>query len=68
MAVIAQNEVPGCPAHITVSAGVAGLENETEEIDDLLRRADQGLYQAKNQGRNQVCLSRLVLSDNPGGG
>jgi diguanylate cyclase (GGDEF)-like protein/PAS domain S-box-containing protein len=65
---IAQNEVPDCPAHITVSAGVAGLENETEEIDDLLRRADQGLYQAKNQGRNQVCLSRLVLSDNPGGG
>ena len=65
---IAQNEVPDCPARITVSAGVAGLENETEEIDDLLRRADQGLYQAKNQGRNQVCLSRLVLSDNPGGG
>jgi len=45
MAVIAQNEVPGCPAHITVSAGVAGLENETK--DDLLRRADQGLYHAK---------------------
>ena len=55
---IAQNEVPGCPAHITVSAGLAGLENESDDIVDLLRRADQGLYRAKNQGRNQVCLGQ----------
>jgi len=52
---IAQNVVPGCPAHITVSAGLAALEDASEEIDDLLRRADAGLYRAKNQGRNQVC-------------
>ena len=52
---IAQNEVPGCPARITVSAGLAGLENESDEIVDLLRRADRGLYRAKSQGRNQVC-------------
>jgi len=55
---IAQNEVPGCPARITVSAGLAGLENESDEIVDLLRRADRGLYRAKNQGRNQVCLGQ----------
>ena len=55
---IAQNEVPDCPARITVSAGLAGLENESDEIVDLLRRADQGLYRAKNQGRNQVCLGQ----------
>lgn len=52
---IAQNVVPGCPAPITVSAGLAALENASEEIDELLRRADRGLYRAKNQGRNQVC-------------
>ncbi|HEY9145681.1 MAG TPA: diguanylate cyclase, partial [Thiobacillus sp.] len=62
---IAQNEVPDCPAHITVSAGLAGLENESDEIVDLLRRADQGLYQAKSQGRNQVCLGRPMPSDKP---
>lgn len=60
---IAQNEVPGCPARITVSAGLAGLENASEDIVDLLRRADQGLYRAKNQGRNQVCLGQVAPSD-----
>lgn len=60
---IAQNVVPGCPVPITVSAGLAGLENETEEIDDLLRRADRALYQAKNQGRNQVCLGQGAPPD-----
>lgn len=55
---IAQNVVPGCPAGITVSAGLAGLENASDEILDLLRRADRGLYRAKNQGRNQVCVEQ----------
>lgn len=55
---IAQSTVPGCPARITVSAGIAALENASEDIVDLLRRADQGLYRAKNQGRNQVCLGQ----------
>ncbi|WP_018077670.1 sensor domain-containing diguanylate cyclase [Thiobacillus denitrificans] len=60
---IAQNAVPDYPVHVTVSAGVAGLENEAEEIDDLLRRADQGLYRAKSQGRNQVCLGQGMPPD-----
>jgi diguanylate cyclase (GGDEF)-like protein len=55
---IAQGEVPGCPVHITVSAGLAGLQSESDEIVDLLRRADQGLYRAKSQGRNQVCVGQ----------
>lgn len=61
---IEQNEVAGYPDRITVSAGVAGLESATDEIDDLLRRADQALYQAKKQGRNQVCLW-LAAPPNP---
>jgi diguanylate cyclase (GGDEF)-like protein/PAS domain S-box-containing protein len=64
---IAQNEVPGCPVRITVSAGVAALENESQQIDDLLRRADQGLYLAKNQGRNQVCLAQSATPDSATG-
>jgi diguanylate cyclase (GGDEF)-like protein len=55
--------VPGCPARITVSAGLASLENESDEIVDLLRRADRGLYRAKNEGRNQVCVGQGLSTD-----
>ncbi len=61
---IAGMVVAGCP--VTVSAGVAGLENESDEIDALLRRADRGLYQAKNQGRNRVCVWQATAQDGPG--
>jgi len=55
---IAQSVIPDCPDRITISAGVAELENMREEIDDLLRRADQALYRAKNQGRNKVFVGQ----------
>jgi len=38
----------------TVSIGVAELAPQDSSIDDLLHRADQALYQAKNNGRNRV--------------
>jgi diguanylate cyclase (GGDEF)-like protein len=60
---VAQMSVAGCPSRITVSAGVASLENESEQIDDLLRRADRGLYLAKNQGRNRVCVEHSTSTD-----
>jgi len=38
---------------ITISAGVAEFENETT-LDELIRKADKKLYQAKQLGRNRV--------------
>lgn len=38
----------------TVSIGVALFPNDGDAADLLLRRADQALYRAKRQGRNQV--------------
>ncbi len=41
---------------MTVSAGVAQLR-PGEGLSDLLRRADQATYQAKNTGRDRICLA-----------
>ncbi len=40
---------------ITVSAGIARLEADAP-VEDTLRKADAALYDAKNQGRNRVCV------------
>ena len=42
-------------ASLTASLGVAGRHANTTSLEQLLDEADQRLYQAKAQGRNQVC-------------
>jgi diguanylate cyclase (GGDEF)-like protein len=41
---------------VTVSAGLA-IWNGTETGEELYRRADKQLYEAKRQGRNRVCAA-----------
>ena len=52
-------EHAGTPAGIvTVSLGVAvQIPSRQQSPDDLLRHADQALYQAKRAGRNRVCAA-----------
>ncbi len=40
--------------NVTASAGVAVINRADADIDDLLRRSDRALYQAKAEGRNRV--------------
>jgi diguanylate cyclase (GGDEF)-like protein len=44
----------GVPIHSTVSIGVAEAGAEDKSFEDLLRRADQMMYKAKERGKNQV--------------
>jgi len=41
-------------AHLTVSTGVATYPRDAGQAQDLLKVADQGVYRAKQRGRNQV--------------
>jgi diguanylate cyclase (GGDEF)-like protein len=38
--------------YISTSFGIALFPQDGENVETLLRHADQALYQAKNQGRN----------------
>lgn len=40
--------------HITLSLGVAHCQSGSADINAAIKRADEALYQAKRQGRNQV--------------
>lgn len=42
----------GQEIYSTVSGGIAMVEETDHSVQDVLRRADRALYQAKNQGRN----------------
>ncbi len=41
--------------HVTVSIGVAAFPKDAGGKDDLIFKADEALYQAKETGRNKVC-------------
>ena len=43
--------------NITLSFGVASYPRDSKNAIDLLRVADSGLFRAKKQGKNRICLS-----------
>jgi len=43
---------------ITTSVGISIFPQDGNNPEELLKRADQAMYQAKDQGRNAVCLAR----------
>lgn len=50
---------------VTISLGVA-KKGSTESFNDLYKRADDALYQAKSLGRNQVRLATIGAAKNEG--
>lgn len=48
--------IDGKPLPLSISLGCASL-NAGESVDDLLRRADNALYEAKREGRNRLACA-----------
>lgn len=42
------------PIEVTLSIGISRLEGAGESLDDLVAKADRGLYTAKENGRNRI--------------
>lgn len=49
---------------LSVSAGIAMLTNEIKDFSQWIDIADQALYDAKINGRNQVCLAQQTYIPN----
>ncbi|MFT4247968.1 MAG: GGDEF domain-containing protein [Pseudomonas sp.] len=58
--------LPGGPLHITFSAGLATQDDDLqfEDVDSLLKAADEVLYRSKHRGRNQVSVYGAEPSTN----
>ena len=41
---------------LTISIGVASYPTDAQDKEQLICRADQALYRAKQRGRNQICI------------
>lgn len=49
-------EIQGRQININISAGIAAISDEISKWGELYRAADSALYEAKNSGRNRVCV------------
>jgi diguanylate cyclase (GGDEF)-like protein len=55
--------VGGTVVTMTVSVGVAALEERDQKWEDILHRADEALYHAKQNGRNRVSVYGRDLAE-----
>ncbi|QTA84270.1 Two component system response regulator, GGDEF domain-containing [Desulfonema magnum] len=50
-------EAPFPPDKVTVSMGVAFSPTDAASVEELIKKADQQLYRAKDEGKNCVCTT-----------
>lgn len=53
----------GCPQKITLSGGVSQFPICGRSSEELIKKADEALYQAKQIGRNRICKAEIVFQE-----
>ena len=48
----------GTPLQVTASVGVATITRNSKHLETILKQADNALYEAKEAGRNMVCVAK----------
>lgn len=58
-------DMSGSQVKSTISIGLATFPDQADNINELLRKADQSLYKSKNDGRNRVtAYNENLLAEN----
>jgi diguanylate cyclase (GGDEF)-like protein len=55
----------GINVYLTASFGLAGFPDHARNKKDLIRLADQAMYEAKYGGRDRICVARPGLVEKP---
>lgn len=56
-------DLAGEMVHLSASIGVAFYPSDASNLDDLLKNADQAMYQAKNLGRNRYSYFTAAMQE-----
>jgi diguanylate cyclase (GGDEF)-like protein len=49
--------------NVTVSIGVSTFPDDGSDAPSIVNQADKAMYQAKNSGRNRVCVTGIELDE-----
>lgn len=49
--------------HVSFSIGITVCPDDSNDLDDLQRKADQAMYSAKRQGRNRFCFFTPAMQE-----
>jgi diguanylate cyclase (GGDEF)-like protein len=55
--------ISGLKRPITISIGIAQLNKDIQKPETLIHQADLALYEAKNAGRNRICIYKERMKD-----